>query len=355
MNTRLLELRDQIGQLDRDLVNLAARRVALAREAGELKRQLRLSIVDYAQERVVLDRAREAASRTGLDPSVAEALVATLIRTSVSAQDRDSVKGASAGAGKRAVVVGGEGRMGRWFVRFLTDQGYLVGSLDPQAPADEQAWARDALASADLIVSAAPPVATAQLYDAWAASPPAGVIVDIASIKTPLIDSIRRLQQAGARVASIHPMFGPSVVLLRECDVVICDTGDAAAEAEAAKLFEPTTARVLKMPLDEHDRLMADVLTLAHATAIAFALALPGTASPVRSTTLAALERLSANVVRESPDVYFEIQARNPHSARAIARLSAAVARVGEVVTAQDADRFRSLMEEGQARTSGVT
>jgi chorismate mutase/prephenate dehydrogenase len=196
-------------------------------------------------------------------------------------------------------------------------------------------------------------VATAQLYDAWVASPPAGLIVDIASIKTPLIDSIRRLQQAGARVASIHPMFGPSVVLLRECDVVICDTGDASAEAEAAKLFEPTTARVLRMPLDEHDRLMADVLTLAHATAIAFALALPGTPSPVRSTTLAALERLSANVVRESPDVYFEIQARNPHSARAIARLSAAVARVGEVVTAQDADRFRALMEEGRARTEG--
>jgi len=352
MDTRLAELRDQIGQLDRDIVDLAARRVALAREAGELKREMRRSIVDYAQERVVLDRAREAASGAGLDPAVAEALLATLIRTSVSAQDRDSVKRASIGAGKRAVIVGGEGRMGRWFVRFLTDQGYTVGSLDPQASDDEQAWARAALPTADLIVSAAPPVATAEVYDQWIASPPAGVIVDIASIKTPLIDAIRRLQQAGARVASIHPMFGPSVVLLRECDVVICDTGDAAAAAGVSRLFEPTTARLLHMPLDEHDRLMADVLTLAHATAIAFALALPGTASPVRSTTLAALERLSANVVRESPDVYFEIQARNPHSARAIARLAAAVGRVGEVVTAQDADGFRALMEEGQTRTA---
>jgi len=354
MHTRLAELREQIGQLDRDIVDLAARRVALAREAGELKRQMRRSIVDYAQERVVLDRAREEADRAGLDPAVAEALVATLIRTSVSAQDRDSVRRASVGAGKRAVVAGGEGRMGRWLVRFLADQGYTVGSLDPRAPEDEQAWAREALPSADLVVSAAPPVATAELYDTWVAAPPTGVIVDIASIKTPLLDSIRRLQQAGARVASIHPMFGPSVVLLRECDVVICDTGDAAAAADVTKLFEPTTARLLHMPLDEHDRLMADVLTLAHATAIAFALALPGTASPVRSTTLGALERLSANVVRESPDVYFEIQARNPHSARAIARLSAAVARVGEVVTAQDADRFRQLMDEGMTRTASL-
>ena len=352
MDTRLSELRDQIGQLDRDIVELAARRVALAREAGDLKREMRRSIVDYAQERVVLNRARDAGTSAGLEPAVAEALVATLIRTSVSAQDRDSVRNASVGAGKRAVVVGGEGRMGRWLMRFLADQGYTVGSLDPRAAEDEQTWARAALATADLVVSAAPPVATAEVYDSWIASPPSGVIVDIASIKTPVIESIRRLQKAGARVASIHPMFGPSVVLLRECDVVICDTGDPSSAAEVTKLFEPTTARLLHMPLEEHDRLMADVLTLAHATAIAFALALPGTASPVRSTTLAALERLSANVVRESPDVYFEIQARNPHSARAIARLASAVARVGEVVTAQDAERFRGLMEEGQTRTA---
>jgi chorismate mutase/prephenate dehydrogenase len=351
MSTRLTELRDEIGRLDREIVHLAAKRVALARETGQLKREMHLSIVDYAQERAVLERARHAAEAAGLDPQVAEALLATLIRTSVSAQDRDSVKRASVGAGKTAVVLGGEGRMGRWFIRFLSDQGYTVGSLDPQAPDEEQAWATAALPHADLVVSAAPPVATAQVYEDWA-SPPSGVIVDIASIKTPLIDAIRRLQAAGARVASIHPMFGPSVVLLRECDVVICDTGDPSAASDVARLFEPTTARILRMPLEEHDRLMADVLTLAHATAIAFALALPGTASPVRSTTLAALERLSANVVRESPDVYFEIQARNPHSARAIARLSAAVARVGEVVTAQDSDRFKALMEEGRRRTT---
>ena len=73
---------------------------------------------------------------------------------------------------------------------------------------------------------------------------------------------------------------------------------------------------------------MADVLTLAHATAIAFALALPDTAVPVRSTTLGALQTLSANLVRESPDVYFEIQALNPNSAAALERLATAVARV---------------------------
>ena len=142
---RLEGLRERIGRLDREIVAKAAERIALAREAGELKRQAQRPIVDYAQERSVLDRARSAAAETGLDGAVAESVIAALIRASVTAQDRDSVRRAAVGAGQTAVVVGGEGRMGRWFVRFLADQGYVTGALDTCATDEENAWARDAL------------------------------------------------------------------------------------------------------------------------------------------------------------------------------------------------------------------
>ncbi len=348
---RLSELREKIGRLDREIVARAAERIALAREVGELKRQAERPIVDYAQERAVLERAREAAAATGLDPGLAEQVIVSLVRASVSAQDWDRVRRASVGAGKTAVVVGGEGRMGRWFVRFLADQGYTVGSLDVQASAEENAWAQGALGGADLVVSAAPPVATAQIYDAWATSPPRGVIADIASIKTPLLASIDRLQKAGARVASLHPMFGPSVLLLRDCDVVICDTGDTEAANEVTRLFASTTARLVHLPIVEHDRLMANALTLAHATAIAFALALPAAPTPLRSTTLGALQSLAANVVRESPDVYFEIQARNPHSKDALARLRSSIERLQHAIEHDSAAEFAGLMDEGRAKT----
>ena len=61
---------------------------------------------------------------------------------------------------------------------------------------------------ADLVLCCTPPAATAQLYMAWAARPPRGVIVDIASIKTPLVPAIRTLQAAGARVASMPSITG---------------------------------------------------------------------------------------------------------------------------------------------------
>ena len=344
-------LREQIRKLDEEIVTRAAERVELARRVGEIKREQALPTVDFAQERLVLERARAAALERGLAPEIAEDMLAQLIRASVIAQDMDRLRHAAVGAGRKAVVVGGAGRMGRWLTKFLAAQGFDVGILDLAASDRENSWSINALPSADLVICATPPAATAELYREWAARPPAGLVVDIASIKTPLIEPIRALRSAGARVASIHPMFGPSVVLLREADVVICETGDAEAAEEAQLLFRSTTARMVRMPIEEHDRVMADVLSLAHATAIAFACALPESEHPVRSTTFQALEALAAAVVRESPEVYFEVQAENPHSAAALERMRAALDRISAAVRGRDAGAFGAILGEGRDRT----
>jgi chorismate mutase/prephenate dehydrogenase len=351
----LESLREQIRLIDLDLVTLAARRIALGKRVGDIKRRQGISTVDYAQERAVLDRARSAAGEQGIDPRLAEDLFTTLIRASVSAQAEDSMRFAAPGAGKSAVVVGGAGRMGRWLRHFLTALGYATDVIDPAAAADDNSRARRALPSADLIVCSIPPTGIARLYDEFAKAPPAGIVVDIASIKTPVIAPIRTLRAAGVRVASIHPMFGPSAVLLRDADVVICDTGDAEANSFVERLFQPTTARLVYLPLEEHDHIMADLLSLAHATAIAFALSLPQTEHPVRSTTFQALESLAAAVVRESPEVYYEIQAGNPHSVDALERLRLALDRLVASIKECDSERFGTLFDEGRRRTPETT
>ncbi len=345
-------LRQQIGELDRQLVGLAAERVHLARRIGELKRRQGLPFVDYAQERQVFERVAVEAAARDLDLAVASDLLSLLIGASVTAQEAESVRAAATGEGRTAVVLGGAGRMGRWMVRFLAAQRWRVGVIDPAAAGDADAAGRALLPGADLVVAATPPRETVRWYQQWAASgPPRGVIVDLASIKTPLLPAIAALQAAGARVVSIHPMFGPATVVLRDADVVICDTGDSAATALVEALFRPTTARLVRLALADHDRVMADLLSLAHATAIAFALALPEADHPVRSTTFQALADLAAAVVRESPQVYYEIQADDPHSAAAVGKLAAAVERLRAVVAAGRREEFVALMEEGRRRT----
>jgi chorismate mutase/prephenate dehydrogenase len=347
----LQDLREKIRTLDLELVTLAAQRVVLARRVADIKGRQGISTVDYAQERAVLDRARSAATERGLDPRVAEDLFSRLVRASVSAQVEERIRSAALGAGQSAVVIGGAGRMGRWLRRFLGALGYTTGVIDPTASPDDNALARQLLPRAELVVCSIPPAAIAPLYDELAANPPAGVVVDIASIKTPVIGPLRALQRAGVRVASIHPMFGPSAVLLRDADVVICDTGDAFATSMVERLFQPTTARLVRLDLANHDRIMADLLSLAHATAIAFSLSLPQAEHPVHSTTFQGLEALAAAVVRESPEVYYEIQAGNPHSMEALERLGSALNRIVAAIRDRDSKGFQRLFDEGRRRT----
>lgn len=349
----LEDARQRIRKLDETILENAARRVALAREVAAIKLADNLPTVDYRQERKVLDRGRAFAGHAGMDPALAEDILSTLMSASVSAQEVQRLRSAATGRGKSAAVVGGAGRMGRWMVDFLRAQGFSVGVVDPRSPGglDREAEAR--LADAELVVSAAPPSRTADLYREWCAKPPAGVVCDMASIKTPLVAAIRELQAHGVGVASFHPLFGPATISLRDSDVVVCDTGDRRAEKLVTELFAPTSARLVRIGLDEHDRLMADMLTLAHAATLAFAgarLAGEPRSVELRSTTDRALEALAATLVRESPEVYFEIQADNPHSAEAVNRLERSVGHLRRLVAERDRDGFTEWMAAAAER-----
>jgi len=351
------EVRARIRQLDGELIALAAERVELVRRVGAIKRRHGLRLIDYAQERRVLDAAAATARRRGLDPEVAQDLMARLIRAAVTVQEEANLQHAATGEGKRAVVVGGAGRMGRWTVRFLEAQGWATTILDPQAPSAENERSRAWLPRAELVVCATPPEATRHVYEEWIAASaderPAGVVVDMASIKTPLAEAIAALRRAGCRVASIHPMFGADTPLLRNKEVVVCDTGDEAASELVESLFRPTTASLVRLPLDSHDRVMADVLSLAHATVLAFTLALPAEPPAVHSNTYRSLLDLAANAVDQSPDVYFQIQALNPHSAAALERLHRGIDEVREVIETHRRSSFAELLEEGRRRLDG--
>ena len=55
----------------------------------------------------------------------------TLIRSSLTTQERARVRAEGQGLGQRALVIGGAGKMGRWFVEFLDSQGFDVTVADP--------------------------------------------------------------------------------------------------------------------------------------------------------------------------------------------------------------------------------
>ncbi|KAB2893126.1 MAG: bifunctional chorismate mutase/prephenate dehydrogenase, partial [Kofleriaceae bacterium] len=341
-----------------ELLRLAARRQAAAQEIGRIKRDAGVPVRDFRQERDVVERARATAAELGLAPQLGEELVLALIRESLTVQERDRVAAQGTGGGRKVLVIGGAGRIGRWFVRFLSAQGFAVEVADPAGTVEGipsvSDW-RTLTLDHELIVVAAPMPVTAAILREMAAAPPRGVVFDVGSLKSPLRSALHALRAAGGRVTSIHPMFGPDTELLSGRHVIFVDVGDPDATRAARDLFASTMATLVEMDLESHDRLIAYVLGLSHALNIAFftALAESGEAAPrlatLSSTTFDAQLKVAAKVADENPDLYFEIQHLNDYGTESLSALLLAVERLRSVVRAGDVPGFRALMERGKS------
>lgn len=354
----LQELRDRLTRLDGELLSLIAERQRLSGEVARVKRATGHPTRDFQREREVLLNARTTAENLGLPPSLADNLLRLLIRSSLATQEQAQVAAQGQGSGKRALVIGGAGKMGRWFAEFLDSQGYLVEVADPAGPLKSYAhradWQSDEL-SHEVIVVATPLGITAAILGQLARHRPPGLVFDIGSLKTPLRAGLTALLQAGVRVSSVHPMFGPDTDLLSGRHVIHVDVGRPDAVADAQGLFASTMADQVVANLDDHDRLIAYVLGLSHAVNIAFfsALAESGEAAPrlarLSSATFDAQLEVASLVAGESPALYFEIQALNEYGGESLAALADAVGRLQALVAGQDAAGFARLMRRGQA------
>ena len=354
----LEELRRQLDTLDGELLALIAKRQALGREVAAAKRATGYPTRDYQREREVILGVRARAEALGLPGELAEDVLRLLIRSSLTTQEQARVAAQGAGSGRRALVIGGAGKMGGWFVQFLGSQGFAVQVADPHGTAPGVAAVADWRAIEDLnafdfIVVATPLSASSAILSELALRRPRGVVFDLGSLKSPLRGGLHALKAAGVKVTSLHPMFGPSTELLSDRHVIFVDMGSPEALEAARSLFAPTMAEQVVMGLDEHDRLIAYVLGLSHALNIAFftALAESGEAAPrlakLSSTTFDAQLEVATDVSEESPELYFEIQALNDYGAESLEALARSVERLRTAVLTRDFSTFKALMQQG--------
>lgn len=352
----LEKLREKLSDIDRQIVDLIAGRHQVVGEIGRSKRAGGAATRDYAREKEVLDRGRTQAEALGIDPELAETVLRQLIRSSLQSQERDRVIAEGKGDGRRALVIGGAGKMGAWFADFFASQGFATTVADPavdDGPAQYRNWT-DAGVDFDVIAVAAPLAVSGRILAQLAVLKPRGLVFDIGSLKSPLIDGLRELEQAGCQVASIHPMYGPETQLLSGRHLIVCDVGCSPATAAVKELFDATMVEQIDMSLDDHDRLIAYVLGLSHALNIAFftALADSGEAAPklakLSSTTFDAQLLVSEAVAQDNPRLYFEIQNLNRFGLAPLDALTEATEKIRELVASGDEEGFVELMLKGR-------
>jgi chorismate mutase / prephenate dehydrogenase len=351
------DLRRRINDLDREILELVGKRQATSREVARAKRANGQATRDYNREREVLLAAREVARQHGVAPQLAENILRLLIRSSLTTQEQASVQAQGAGSGRSALLIGGAGKMGRWFAEFMASQGFAVEIADPAGKppgfthlAD---W-RESTLKHDFIVIATPLGITDRILRELAVRRPKGVIFDVGSLKSPLRAGLNALKSHGCRVTSLHPMFGPDTELLSGRHVIFVEAGSAEATAAARALFASTMVEQVVMSLDEHDRLIAYVLGLSHALNIAFftALAESGEAAPrlaqLSSTTFDSQLDVATKVAQESPELYYEIQSLNDYGSESLEALSQAIERLRSAVISQNFESFAALMRRGR-------
>ena len=361
--TELLELRNRLDEIDSSIVDLIAERQAVVTTIGEHKLKTGLPLRHYEREREVIDRGVERAESLGLSGSVARDILQTLIHHSLGKQETHKLVQSGHGVGRRALVIGGLGRMGEWMSRYLDMVGYRVDVADlieRETPFNRVDDWQAVVNEYDLIVVAVPLRPSNDILLRLAKLKPECLVFDIGSLKSPMREGLEALRESGCRVCSVHPMFGPNEIGLSGRHILFVDVGNQQAIDEARALFAHTAADCVELSLEEHDEVMAWVLGLSHLVNIAFAgaLAQSGEKVPllkqISSSTFNAQLNVATQVVSENPHLYYEIQQGNVNTEEVNRQFQKVLDELMSSVSKHDEAVFTHYMQAARQRLADV-
>jgi chorismate mutase/prephenate dehydrogenase len=309
-----------------------------------------LKIRDRSREKDVITQFAKKAKLLGVGARLANDVARILISDSVSIQEAGTELTLK---GKTALVVGGAGRMGEWFCRFLSNRGAEVAIWDPRGrlrgyeSLKTMEWAA---ASSDMVVIASPLGVAPSELEMVLDSSPAGLVFDLCSVKSHIASQLKEAADNGVLITSIHPMFGPKACSPKGKNVVICDCGSQEADDRVSQLFLSAGSHVSHTSLDTHDELMAYVLGLSHLCSLVFAGTIRASGRDiaqlkmVQGPSFERMSRMARELSNESKRVYHDIQALNPNTRKIVSSMEQVLRELRKASLDADPVRFAAIM-----------
>jgi chorismate mutase/prephenate dehydrogenase len=262
--TALEELRRDIDAIDKQVVDLLAQRYGKVQKVVALKKAQGIPVYHPAREEDLISQRREQALRAGLSPDHIEELYRCIQRQS---RMRQTVQVTRTGVrpGAKVLLVGGRGKMGRYFGHWFAEAGYEVRVLD----IDDWPRVKELTSDLDLAMVCVPIDRTvAVIHDLGPCLPPACLLADITSVKQGPLNAM--LAAHAGPVLGLHPLFGPMTSTMDK-QVVVATPGRQPAQARwLTDQFTAWGNIVLPLAAKEHDEIMAVVQGLRHFVAFAF-------------------------------------------------------------------------------------
>ncbi len=245
-----------------------------------------------------------------------------------------------------AGIIGGTGRMGRFFRSVFESAGWDVIVSGTRTPLTN----RDVAERGDLIMVSVPIRSTvAVIHEIAPLITGEQILCDLTSLK---VEPVRAMLASRAQVIGLHPMFGPGVRSLKN-QTIIATPARCSDEALASVLgiFRGQGARITVTTPDDHDRMMAVVQGLIHASTLCMADTVRRLhvdvertlefTSPIYRIQMGLIGRLLA----QDPDLYGDMLQMNPYVPEVLAVFERTVQDLRSIVETGDRDRFRRNFE----------
>ena len=318
-------VRARIDEIDQEIILLLKDRYENARLLGRIKRARSIEPRDPKREKVILRKVLRAAVRLGLDPKFTLPIFNEIFNLSVQAQRYPTENHPTGLEGKKILVVGGTGGMGRFIAEFASLHGAtvkIVGrTMDrTRKIAREMELEAGSISEAiesDIVIVAVPIELVLKTSVELAQFMRKGTLLtDLSSVKTGIANKISAKLPRGTEYVSIHPLFGPGIDHLngQTLAAVLFRTGPQWKSFSRA--LESVGARVYAMSSTKHDRMMAYIQVLHHFALLSLGVGLSKWDGKLKTNSIrGTLERIEA--LLKNWDTTVGIQRLNPYSYRA--------------------------------------
>ncbi|OOF37459.1 bifunctional chorismate mutase/prephenate dehydrogenase [Rodentibacter heidelbergensis] len=317
----LNNLRSEIDSLDRELIQLFSKRLELVSQVGKVKHQHGLPIYAPDREISMLQARRLEAEKAGISPDLIEDVLRRFMRESYTNENQFGFKTVNPNI-KKIVIVGGYGKLGGLFARYLRASGYPISVLER----DDWNVAERILTNADVVIVSVPIANTLETIERLKPYLTENMLLaDLTSVKREPLAKMLEIHQGA--VVGLHPMFGPDIASMAKQVVVCCEGRFPERYEWLLEQIQIWGAKIHQTDAIEHDHHMTYVQALRHFSTFANGLHLSkqpvnlanllALSSPIYRLELAMIGRLFA----QDAELYADIIMDKPENLEVIESL----------------------------------
>ena len=246
-------------------------------------------------------------------------------------------------------IIGGKGKMGQWFARFLKAQGLdpLISDVDTELTPTQLAQ------QAQVIIVSVPMEVFPSVIEAIGpVIPKTSFLTDLCSLKERQVDCM--LKHARCELCGTHPLFGPFEDSIEGRRVAICPGRGEEWTNWWRDFLRDSGAKTFVVSANIHDTVMAWVQALNHFILVSLGMSLDELAIPkevIFNLATPSFERQMKIVERlkfQDPELYATIQFANPYTQDALKSFMHHAQGLIEAIQLGDRDKFIEIFKKVQ-------